>query len=252
MELSKQHSNRGNIISYHHFSTFERGCIQELLSLGYSHRAIAEKPCRHRSSIDREIHRNTSSTGYNGEEAQSVYDVQRKNSKANRKYTDNLIATIANKLLATWSPKQIANTITLGIVSFKTIYNCLYAGILPAITVGNLRQKGNCRKVEKRDKFSMKTPISETPKEVKSRAVFGHWELDSMASSCGGSKDCFATFVERKSRLYTALKTLDRTAASMQKAMTTLYDLITQRCFSELRTGARHLPAVPLFRNNCI
>ncbi len=41
-------------MSYHHLTTFERGRIQELLSLGYSHRKIAQKLNRHRSCIDTE------------------------------------------------------------------------------------------------------------------------------------------------------------------------------------------------------
>lgn len=223
-------------MSYHHFTTFERGRIQELLSLGYSHRKIADKLDCHRSSIDREVLRNATDTGYDGEKAQSAYDNRRERSKPKGKCTDDLVELITNKLQETWSPEQIANTVTLGIVSFKTIYNWLYAGKLPAITVRNLRQKGKRRKAEKRGKFSMGTPISERPAEVKNRTTFGHWELDSMVSSRGESKGCFATFVERKSRLYTALKTPDRTAASMQAAITSLYTILPKGAFKTATT----------------
>lgn len=221
-------------MSYRHFTTFERGRIQELLSEGYSHRKIAEKLNRHHSSVDREICRNAVNASYDGESAQSVHDARRKHSKPKGKLTEALAATIADKLLATWSPEQIANTVTLGIVSCKTIYNWLYTGVIPAVTVKNLRQKGKRRKTEKRGKFSMGTPISERPKEVKDRTTFGHWELDSMVSSRGESKGCFATFVERKSRLYTAFKTQDRTAASMQTAITSLYNMLP---FGAFKTG---------------
>lgn len=152
-------------MSYHHLSTFERGRIQELLSLGYSHRRIAKKLHRHHSCIDRELRRNTTNAGYVGEAAQSAYDTRRKQSKPKGKRTNDLVATITDKLLATWSPEQIANTATLGIISFKTIYNWLYAGVIPTITMRNLRQKGKRRKAEKRGKFSMGTPISKRPKE---------------------------------------------------------------------------------------
>lgn len=218
-------------MSYHHLTTFERGRIQELLSLGYSHRKIAQKLDRHRSSIDREVRRNATITGYVGESAQSAYVIRRTHSKPKGKCTENLVAVITEKLLSTWSPEQIANTVTLGIVSFKTIYNWLYSDRLSAITVQNLRQKGKRRKAEKRGKFSMGTPISERPEEVKSRATFGHWELDSMVSSRGESKGCFATFVERKSRLYTAFKTPDRTAVSMQDAIMGLYKVLPKGAF---------------------
>jgi len=218
-------------MSYHHLTTFERGRIQELLSLGYSHRVIAQKLSRHHSCIDREIRRSVVSNDYVGETAQSSYDTRRKHSKPKGKYTDDIIDAITEKLQATWSPEQIANTVTLGIVSFKTIYNWLYAGILPTITVKNLRQKGKRRKTERRGKFSIGTPISERPKDVKTRDTFGHWELDSVVSSRGESKGCLATFVERKSRLYTAFKTPDRTAASMQTAITTLYNRLPKGAF---------------------
>lgn len=218
-------------MSYHHITTFERGRIQELLSLGFSHRCIAQKLHRHRSCIDREILRNTVSTGYVAEMAQYSCDVRRKRSKPKGKYTDDLADVIKDKLLATWSPEQIARTVTQGIVSFKTIYNWLYAGLLSIVTVQNLRHKGKRKKAEKRGKFSMGTPISERPKEVKNRNIFGHWELDSMVSSRGESKGCFATFVERKSRLYTAFKIPDRSAASMQLAITDLYNVLPKGAF---------------------
>ena len=85
----------------------------------------------------------------------------------------------------------------------------------------------------------MGTPISQRPQEVRGRKVFGHWELDSMVSSRGKSKGCFATFVERKSRLYTALKTPDRTAASMEKAITTLYTTLPKGAFKTGTTDCR-------------
>ena len=194
-------------MSYHHLTTFERGRIEQLLSLGYSYRSIARELHRHHSCIDRELRRNANNTGYAGEAAQSAYDTRRKRSKPKGKRTDDLVDTITDKLLATWSPEQIANTVTEGDVSCKTIYNWLYTGVIPGITVRNLRHKGKRRKAEKRGKFSMGTPITERPKEVESRETFGHWELDSMVSSRGEIKGCFATFVERKSRLYTAFKT---------------------------------------------
>lgn len=119
----------------------------------------------------------------------------------------------------------------LGVVSFKTIYNWPYCGLLPAIDVQSLGHKGKCRKTEKRGKFSMGTTSSQRHKEVKSRNTFGHWELDSMFSSRGESKGCFATLVERKSRLYNAFKMPDRTAISMQTAITALYNSLPVGAF---------------------
>lgn len=105
--------NRGDTMSYNHFSTFEWGKIEELLIQGYSHRAIAMKLHRHHSSIDWEIKRH----GISG-----IYRCE----KTKGKFTKDLAEKIKKKLLLTWSPEQIAHTIAKGIVSFKTIYHCLY------------------------------------------------------------------------------------------------------------------------------
>ena len=130
-----------------------------------------------------------------------------------------------------WSPEQIANTTMAGQVSFKTIYCWLYTGILPQVTVNNLRHKGKRRKADRRSTFAMGVSIFHRPTVVKTRETFGHWELDSVVSSRGKSKGCLATFVERKSRLYTALKMPDRTAASMYRAITQLYHALPQGSF---------------------
>ena len=210
-------------MSYHHLSTFERGRIEELTSLGLSNRMIAKRLGRHRSTIDRELRRNTTRAIYHSEFAQMSYHQQRKKSKSKGKRSDKLIAIIEEKLSATWSPEQIANTVMLSKISFKTIYNWIYNGSLHCVDSQVLRQKGKRRKADKRSQFSMGMPISERPKEVAHRLVFGHWELDTMVSSRGASKGCFATFVERKSRLYTALLIPDRTATSMLAAISQLY-----------------------------
>ena len=218
-------------MSYHHLSTYERGRIEALHTFGCSNRKIALLLGQNRSSIGRELNRNAVTVPYQAERAEQNYRFRRKNTKPPGKFCASIGAVIEEKLAATWSPEQIANTVTLGKVSFKTIYNWLYAGKLHAVDLHQLRHKGKRRKAEKRGKFSMGIPISERPKEVKAREIFGHWELDSMVSSRGESKGCFATFVERKSRLYTAFKTPDRTAASMKEAITQLYQILPVGAF---------------------
>ena len=177
------------------------------------------------------MRRNTLPERYECESAQHSYVVRRRRAKPKGKRTVKLLEKITECLLATWPPEQIANTVTAGIVSYKTIYRWLYSGFLSTATTHNLRHKGKRRKSEKRGKFSMGVPISERPTEVTKRETFGHWELDSMVSSRGKSKGCFATFVERKSRLYTAIKIQDRKASSMQKAITQLYNTLPMGAF---------------------
>ena len=83
----------------------------------------------------------------------------------------------------------------------------------------NLRHKGKRKKKETRGKFTVGTSIKNRPKQMKKREEFGYWELDTMVSSRGKSKVCFATIVERKTRFYAAIKIKDRTKDSMLKAI---------------------------------
>lgn len=218
-------------MSYTHITTFERGRIQELLKLGFSHNAIAKHLGRSRSTIDREISRNSDNNCYLGEIAQERYHKRRKNCRYKGKATQPLCNLIAEKINATWSPEQIANTVAKGRVSTKTIYNWLYLGRLPNITEKNLRHKGKVRHKDRRSIFSMGKPLAERPKEVRSRKTFGHWELDTVVSSRGKAKGCLATFIERKTRLYTAIKIPDRTALSMETAIRQLYSVLPKGAF---------------------
>jgi IS30 family transposase len=223
-------------MSYKHLTTYERGRIEALNNIGYSSRRIGEELGRHHTTIARELQRNEG-TPYRAELAQQNYEQRRKLSKPKGKYNEELAIVIEEKLFATWSPEQIANTITKGKISFKTIYNWIYQGKLLNGDLQTLRQKGKRRKpAEKRGKFAVGTPISKRPKEVKSRDTFGHWELDTMVSSRGKSKGCLSTFVERKSRLYTAFKMLDRTSGSMEKAITRLFNVLPSGAFKTATT----------------
>ncbi len=76
-----------------------------------------------------------------------------------------------------------------------------------------LRHKGKRNKLtETRGTFAIGKSISDRPKEARSRETFGHWELDTVVSGRGKCKGCEATFIERKTRLYTAILMSDRTA----------------------------------------
>ncbi|MCL2566008.1 MAG: IS30 family transposase [Defluviitaleaceae bacterium] len=143
-------------------------------------------------------------------------------SKPKGKYSKALCLLVKEKLLATWSPEQIANTVAKGKLSFKTIYHWIYDNKIDGVTMVNLRRKGKKRTCKNLVLYSKGTSIRKRPKEVYSRKTFGHWELDTVVS--GKTKGaCFATFIERKTRLYTAAKMPDRTACSMEQAIKQTY-----------------------------
>lgn len=104
-------------------------------------------------------------------------------------------------------------------VCFKTVYRWLYTGSLVKGLLAVLRHKEKRQKpAETLGRFAVGKTISQRPKEVRNRETFGHWELDTVVSGRGKSKGCVAAFIERKTRLYTAIRMPDRTALSMEIA----------------------------------
>ncbi|MFC5528084.1 IS30 family transposase [Cohnella yongneupensis] len=76
----------------------------------------------------------------------------------------------------------------------------------------------NYRPRNPRGRFLVGKTISQRSKEIRKRESFGHWELDTVVSRRGNSRACAATFIERKTRMYLAVKMPDRTAHSMEVA----------------------------------
>lgn len=222
-------------MSHHHFTPFERGKIEELHQIGFSTRKIALRLGCHHSSIARELTRFSVSHGYKAEEAQQDYQKKRQNSKPHGKWNEELCAAVEEKLKATWSPEQISHTVTFGNLSFKTIYNWLYAGRLNELTADVLRRKGKKRTCKNLAFYAHGTSIRKRPKEVYTRESFGHWELDTVVSP-RGSSGCLATFVERKTRFYTAVPMPDRTADSMESAIKYLHALLPEGTFKTATT----------------
>lgn len=222
-------------MSYSHLSIIERSKLETLLRLGWSTREIGRELGRHHSTIAREIERGRSGQTYEAQSAQQVYRCRRASSAPVGKFTPELANELTEKLIQTWSPEQIAEKRRFEsktFVCFKTIYRWIYDGRLAVGDVQVLRHKGKRQKpVETRGRFMVGTPISKRPKEVRKRETFGHWELDTVVSSRGKSKACVATFIERKTRHYFALKMPDRTAYSMEVAFGVIASQYPQAAF---------------------
>jgi transposase, IS30 family len=223
-------------MSYSHLSITERSQLALLYRLGWSVRAIATELKRHHSTIARELNRGFRAGEYHAEDAQKAYENRREQSAPKGKWTIDRAHYITEKLAQTWSPEQVTGRMSVDFpeqkVSFKTVYRWLYQGLLVKGDPAVLRHKGKRRgPVETRGRFNVGKSIRQRPKEVRTRESFGHWELDTVVSSRGKSKACVATFAERKTRLYLAVKMSDRTATSMEKAFNSIADVLPKGTF---------------------
>ena len=114
-------------MSHRHFNIEERNCIAYGIKHEKSMREISRiLSCSH-SSILREIRR-------------------KKNCGAKLKLTEELSNEIIKRLEKHHSPEQIAGRLKkeklVKKLSFKSVYNWIYKGLLPKISILNLRRKG--------------------------------------------------------------------------------------------------------------
>ena len=214
-------------MSYIHLTIEKRSQIEVLRREGYSVRRIASLIGVHHSTVAREL--NLVEGVYSAIKAQQLAISKSTNKGRPTKLTPQLAALIESRLQQTWSPEEIVGAELIGVLSFKTIYSWIHRGFL-AVTAKVLRRKGKKPGTqEKRGRFNVEKTIKDRPQEVENRKTFGHWELDTMVSSRGQSKGCLATFVERKTRFYVAIKMDDRTKDSMFLAISSLYNTLTSK-----------------------
>ncbi len=136
-------------MSYRHFSIEERNCIAYGLKNKESMRSMAKTLNRSHTSILREVRRNGGNKLYNPCKAEKLSIKRKKNCGAKLKLTEELSLEISKRLINRNSPEQIVGRLKkekiVKKLSFKTIYNWIYKGLLPKISKQNLRRKGKTK-----------------------------------------------------------------------------------------------------------
>lgn len=211
---------------YKHFTLSERESLYFSLKLNKNITEIAKELGRNKSTVSREIKRNSNRKGeYNPWGAYTKYRVRRNFSR--RKYRIKrdtpLYDFIVEGLKNFWSPEIIAakwnEKNPEEKIAFSTIYKAVKRGDFDGISVKtHLRRRGK-KKCGSRSRFCTIHPehtIHERPKEVELRERFGDFEGDTVRSSPG--KGCIVTFVDRKSRLVLSAKSDDMSSKSIYEA----------------------------------
>ena len=213
--------------SYNHFTPNERECLYLLLKNNYSRTQIAKELGRDKSTISREIRRNSDGNGnYTPFDAHMLYLIRRNECKRKSriKRSSRLYKYIKDKLRKFWSPEVISESWNKSNpddrISFSTIYNAVKNGLFDGITVQtHLRRRGK-KKYGKRSRFCTIQPehtIHERPKKAEKRSECGHFEGDTVRGAVG--KGCIVTFVDRKSRKLLSAVSKDMSSKSVYDAI---------------------------------
>ena len=191
--------------SYTHFTTEERESLLRFQAEGLKQNEMARRLNRSKSSISRELRRNTvPGRRYSAIAAEEMYRQRRKKCVRKKLLDDpKRKKLVTEKLEKYWSPEQIAGRLEVTNsslrVSYSTIYRAIHSGQLK-ISKKCLRRKG--RKIsphdeETRGRLHGHKTIHDRPRAADTRSQFGHWEGDTIQGARG--KGAAATFVDRRS-----------------------------------------------------
>lgn len=206
---------------YHHVTRDIRCQIYALRSMGQSLGKIALAVDRDKSTISREILRNTGGRGYRFKQADEKAKTRRSNaSKALKKLTEDMQDTIREKLLEDWSPDQISGRLKLEgkVISHETIYQFVWrdkhAG---GKLYKHLRHRGkryNKRSSGKAGRGCIpdRVDITARPPIVETKSRIGDWEGDTIIGA--KHKGAIVSYVDRHSK-FTLLKKIDRKMADL-------------------------------------
>ena len=234
-------------MGYNHISIFERESILLGTLQGLSIAKIAESLSRSKSTISRELKRNSVNENYSPAVANDKYNLRRRNCKTDKKLSDKTLCDfVADKFLNhQWSPEQIAGRTKSEAGGFSLSYHTIYRGIKNGMfdmyrradgllkASRKLRHRGKRRHKkgasdDKRGSFEIDCGIDERPIEAESRQRIGDWEADTVLGKKGGV--CLTTLTDRKSRFLICRKTRKKTRGEVNKEI--LEALKSEPCFS--------------------
>lgn len=223
-DTTKEAPNKG----WKPLSIEEREEIAIGLERGESQTQIACRLGRNKSTISREIRRNGTPVRdcrYRANRAQTRADSRKRESRGRERIADRGMREYAEvKLKEGWTPERIAGRMPLDLpgksVSHETIYQWIYRNrrdLVEYLVCGHkTRHKRSGKRVSRVGRIPGRIDITERPASVETREEEGHWEADTVVSR--QSKGAAAVFVERKHRLFIAVKIHDKSAAEMTRA----------------------------------
>jgi IS30 family transposase len=201
----------------------DRFRLKTYLDTGLSQSQAAEKLGFNKSTVSRELRRNTGARGYRHHQAQKL-SLERQAWRAGpRKMTTSMKRTINRLLAKQWSPQQISERLRhegQASVCHETIYQYVYAdfkaggSLFTNLRLSHKRRKPRFprRSKDRRGVIKNATSIETRPPGANNRSRFGHWERDTMFGK--DKLNSVLVLVDRKAR-YVKLGKLSRRTASL-------------------------------------
>jgi IS30 family transposase len=209
------------VSTYHRVTAEDRLLVKAYLDVGLNQSEVAVKLGFHKSTISRELRRNSGGRGYRHKQAQRFSQEKQAWRSNPRKLNRELVKTINRLLAKKWSPLQISERLRHEgnmSVCYETIYQHVYSDFKSGGTLfTHLRFSHRKRKPrfprrnkDRRGLIKNAVSIEKRPVGANNRSRFGHWERDTMFGK--DKRNSMLLVVDRKSRFVKLGKLSRRTA----------------------------------------
>ncbi len=151
---------------------------------------IARAVKRDKSTVSRELRRNSCARFYRASTAQQRYAERRKACRRRAILDDgNVFGPVGDKFLEEqWSPEQIEGHLALELGSSPVSDTPIYRGIHAGRFDGCIGGRAAKRRLGHRGKIPVSHEISQCPPAAEGRSEPGHWEGDTVAGKAGGAQ----------------------------------------------------------------
>jgi len=241
--------------SYQQLTGDERIEIYAMRQEGKTIAQMAEALGRHRTTINREINRNSGQRNYRPNQAHRKAQERRTTKRKAVKMTEPTLAYIHEKLSIQWSPDQISKRMCLDPhytgcpVSHERIYRYIWEDKRNGGTLYEQLRIGNRAKYRKRygkndyrGKIPNRKDIDQRPAIVDEKKRMGDWEADLVVGA--GASGYLVTLVERVSKLtligYVRYKTSASVTEEILRMMRPHKDFVATITFDNGREFSGH------------
>ena len=213
-------------MTYKHLTREERYQIHSLKRQGVSLGCIAAELDRHRSTISRELRRNSAVTGYKPAHAHDRALARQSGRRNARHFSAEQCTHVEGLLRLCLSPQQVSGRLRVEktmCISTESIYQRAYrdkaqgGNLVSYLRCQKARRKRYASGQERRGTLANRTCIEQRPAIVAQKRRIGDWEGDTVIGK--DHRGVLLTLVERKSRYTLACQLGSRHSAGVTEAL---------------------------------
>lgn len=208
-------------MAYNQLSYEQRNEIKAYLKLGLKMVFIAHLIGVHKSTISRELKRNSGLRGYRPKQAQHKANLRRKNSRKNSRFTEAVKQQVEFYIKQDWSPEQISGYLALAEdihISHETIYQYIWTdkrnggSLYKHLRWSHKKRRKRYGNRDRRGQIKDRVSIDQRPQVVEKKARIGDWEVDTIIGK--NHHGALVTAVERKT-MFTCINYVPSKSAEM-------------------------------------